>query len=410
MRVKTILVAASLAGLAMLLVAGPAAADVIKVSPGESIQTAIDQAGPGDTVKVAPGTYQENVQIKTDGITLKGAGSDQTLIEAAATPAAVDPICEGTGICVTDFAGDPSEPPSTPSLSDVRIKDLAVTGFGFSGVFFFATVDQRVSHVLAKDNEGYGIAAFNTTGGEYRDNVASNNGEAGLYVGDSPEANADVHDNEAYGNGIGLFFRDAAHGVVEDNQSHDNCIGVLFLDTPDDPTAPAPNSDWVARDNEVNHNNKACPAGDEGDATSGLGIVINGAHAITLVGNTVNDNQPSGPTAGSGGIVIVSDPDSPVSTDNVVKHNSAFGNLPDDILWDGQGTNTFTDNRCETSEPAGLCVSGHGHGHHGGDGHGDHGHGGKGDHGHGGKGDHGQNHHKHHNKNHKHHGKHGHDD
>src|SRR3954447_14118332 len=191
MRVKTILVAASLAGLAMLLVAGPAAADVIKVSPGESIQTAIDQAGSGDTVKIAPGTYQENVQIKTDGITLKGAGSDQTLIEAAATPAAVDPICEGTGVCVTDFAGDPSGPPPSPSLSDVRIKDLAVTGFGFSGVFFFATVDQRVSHVLAKDNEGYGIAAFNTTGGEYRGNVASNNGEAGLYVGDSPEANAD---------------------------------------------------------------------------------------------------------------------------------------------------------------------------------------------------------------------------
>jgi parallel beta helix pectate lyase-like protein len=407
MRVKTILVAAGLAGLAMLLFAGPAAADVIKVSPGEKIQAAIDQASPGDTVKVAPGTYQENVQIRTQGITLKGSG-DETLIEAPATPAAVDPICDGAGICVSDFAGDPAGPPPTPSLADVRVKDLKVQGFGFSGVLFFATVDQRVTDVSGDGNPGYGIAAFNTTGGQYWDNVTSNNGEAGLYVGDSPEANAVVRDNEAYGNGIGLFFRDAAHGVVEENESHDNCIGILFLDTPDDPSAPTPNSDWTARDNDVNHNNKACPAGDEGDATSGLGIVINGAHAITLVDNTTNDNQPSGPTAGSGGIVIITDPGSPLSTDNVIKDNKAFGNLPFDILWDEQGTNTFIDNRCETSSPDGLCVTGHGNGHHGDDGDDDDDHG---DHGVGGKGDHGNGHHKHHKKHGKHHkGKHGHDD
>src|SRR4051812_18878089 len=124
MRVKTTLVAAGLAGLAMLLVAGPAAADTIKVSPGESIQAAIDQAAPGDTVKVAPGTYQENVQIKTEGIKLKGSGSDETVIEPATPPATLAPICGGAGICVTDFAGDPSGPPPTPSLADVKIEDL----------------------------------------------------------------------------------------------------------------------------------------------------------------------------------------------------------------------------------------------------------------------------------------------
>src|SRR2546422_79864 len=74
-------VAAALAGLTTMLLSGPAAADVTKVHPGESIQTAIDQASPGDTIKLAPGTYHESVQIKTDGITLKGAGADQTVIE-----------------------------------------------------------------------------------------------------------------------------------------------------------------------------------------------------------------------------------------------------------------------------------------------------------------------------------------
>ena len=47
MRVKKTLVAAALAGLTTMLLSGPAAADVIKVSPGDSIQAAIDKADPG---------------------------------------------------------------------------------------------------------------------------------------------------------------------------------------------------------------------------------------------------------------------------------------------------------------------------------------------------------------------------
>src|SRR5438876_9437992 len=148
MRVKMTLVAAALAGLTMMLLSGPAAADVIKVSPGQSIQSAIDKADKGDTVKLAPGTYTENVQIKTEGLTLKGAGSHSTVIQPPATPNQVDPICEGTGICASDAA----DQNASPSLEDVTVKDLKVTGFGFSGIFFFATVDQRVTDVLAEGN------------------------------------------------------------------------------------------------------------------------------------------------------------------------------------------------------------------------------------------------------------------
>jgi hypothetical protein len=182
---------------------------------------------------------------------------------------------------------------------------------------------------------------------------------------------------------------------------------MLFLDTPDDPTAPRPNSDWIARDNSVNHNNKAC-SGEEGDS-SGIGIAIDGAHRITLVDNTANGNQPSGPTIGSGGILVLTEPGSPTATDNVIKHNTAFGNLPVDLFWDQQGTNTFTGNRCKTSNPDGLCAKGgHGHGHGHGDGH--HGNDGEADHHgdnghHGDKGHHGNKHGKHKHKHGKHKGK-----
>jgi nitrous oxidase accessory protein NosD len=391
------LVAAALAGLTTMLLSGPAAADTIKVPPGGSIQEAVNKAKPGDTVKVAAGTYQQNVQIKTDGITLKGEGPDETVIEPGTPPTAADPFCEGNGICIVDATPHQNGPPTVNRvIADVRVKELAVQGFTGTGVLFFGTRNQRVIDVLAQNNGSYGIAAFETTEGKYWDNVTPNNHEAGIYIGDSPNADALVRDNVSNGNlGNGIFIRDASHGVVKNNQTYDNCVGILLLDTPE----PTENTDWVAHDNSVNHNNKACPATDESRAISGIGIGIAGPHGLLIRNNTVNGNQPGGPTDFSGGIVLATIPGSPATTGNRIEENSAFGNAPVDLLWDRQGVNTFQDNRCKTSDPQGLCVNGDDDGD---DDSAENGHqGDNGDHG-----DHGDKHksHKHH-KHHKH-GKH----
>ena len=54
-------------------VAGPPMTDVIVVvNDGESIQQAVQNAEPGTTIQVMPGTYKETVFIDKDGIRLIG--------------------------------------------------------------------------------------------------------------------------------------------------------------------------------------------------------------------------------------------------------------------------------------------------------------------------------------------------
>src|ERR1700687_5286229 len=76
---RRFVIAAWVAGLALALSSGTAASAwasrTIVVGPGQSIQAAINEASPGDTVLVEPGVYHQSVQIRTDGITLRGSGA-----------------------------------------------------------------------------------------------------------------------------------------------------------------------------------------------------------------------------------------------------------------------------------------------------------------------------------------------
>src|SRR6266567_932394 len=85
----------------------------VQVVAGQSIQDALNGAAAGATVCVGPGTYQENLLINKDGITLKGAGPGATVLQPPAQPRAfcpvldIEPIGPETlgvnGICVADL-------------------------------------------------------------------------------------------------------------------------------------------------------------------------------------------------------------------------------------------------------------------------------------------------------------------
>lgn len=95
----------------------PAAAHAVRVVPTSypTIQAAVDAAEPGDTIRVRPGTYVEQVSIEKN-VTLTGAGPFVTTIRA---PALLVPGPTGRSAIVTIAAG-----------AHVRMSNLTVSGPG----------------------------------------------------------------------------------------------------------------------------------------------------------------------------------------------------------------------------------------------------------------------------------------
>jgi parallel beta-helix repeat protein len=181
-------------------------------------------------------------------------------------------------------------------------------------------------------------------------NTTGNDGEAGIYIGDSPRANATVTGNDTYGNLFGIFVRDALGGSISGNEVHNNCMGMLFL-----ADAPGPAGNFEVRGNTVRKNTRSCPAGEEGPAFSGVGIALWGARDVEIQANKVFGNVPSGPTAFHGGVVLVRGFGGTPPADNSVVGNEILRNRPD-IFWDRSGSgNRFAGNECRTSRPGGLC-------------------------------------------------------
>lgn len=321
------------------------------VHAGQSIQKAVDAARPGQTIFVRAGTYREHVVISKDGISLRG---HRAVIEPPAT--AQPNACTSPenpvpteGICVLGDV-DPATGEVSDYVEDVSVSGFTARGFGGSGFFALGARDATFKRNQADDNEEYGLAAFTSIGTRMLFNRASGSDEAGLYVGDSPEANAKVFGNEADDNGFGIFVRNALHGAIAGNRVHDNCLGVLFLGD-----APGPVGKFDVRFNKISRNNKACPAGEESDAVSGVGLALSGATGVDVRHNLIVGNVPGGPSDFSGGVLVAAGDGGTVPTDNTVKRNVIRRNQTD-ITWDGSGTgNVLEPNRCDTSVPAELC-------------------------------------------------------
>ena len=340
--------AASLAGVAPAF-AGSAA--VIVVHPGQSIQRAVNHAGPGDTIMVEAGVYHQSVQIKhTDDLTLQGAGAGAhgTILMPPVSPAARTNACERqhSGICVFGT--------STTPVDGTRVSGFRVVGFHGIGIVAFGSSNSRFDHDAALHNGEYGMTSFVSSGNTYDHNLAVGSEEAGFYYGDSPDAQGTFEHNVSRGNLFGFFLRDSATGVLQDNLATGNCAGFLFLDT-----GSGIAGNWTAQHDISSRNDRFCPANEEAPAISGVGMAIVGADGVVITENRIDRNVPSQQADISGGVVVLSSVPFGGNDENgnQVTENTILRNRPKDVIWDGKGTgNTFSGNNCRRSRPSSICM------------------------------------------------------
>jgi nitrous oxidase accessory protein NosD len=300
------------------------------VRPGESIQKAIKAAHPGDTIVVLGGVHHGTVVINKDGISLRGVDA---VLKPPAKPSSP---CGASGFCVT--------------ADNVSISGFTVRNFPATGIIAMGARNPKFMTNRAFNNGEYGIATFSSPGTKMIANLTRGSDDAGLYVGDSPHANATIAANETYDNFLGILVRNARHGKIAGNQVHNNCVGMFIL-----ADAPGPAGVFDVRGNKVVNNTRACPAFEGAPPLSGVGIALLGARGMEIKSNHIIHNVPSGPTGFSGGVVIVSGFEGTPPTNNTLTGNTILRNKPD-IYWDKSGSgNRFKPNNCKTSKPGRLC-------------------------------------------------------
>lgn len=115
----------SLVALALSSVATLSPAAVIDVvpGPGTPIQSAIDAASPGDTIKLAGGSYPEAIVI-TKALRLHGVA--RTYLDGMPTPATIRPGCTGSTSGITVAADD-------VVIRDLRVEEFTDYGIGIQG-------------------------------------------------------------------------------------------------------------------------------------------------------------------------------------------------------------------------------------------------------------------------------------
>jgi parallel beta-helix repeat protein len=269
-------------------VAVPAsAADLTVGTQGQfnTIQQAVDAAKPGDTVRIAPGTYTENVVVN----------KQLTITAISGRP--------------TVQAADPSKDVFLLSSPGVHIDGLTITG-GASGVEIQGVSNCVVTNVVAQDNVR-GVYLANSTQSEISNSNLAGNGY-GVYGDGSSNntlssnvATGEKGNGNTLGDGIFLNYGDS-NTVTRNNLSANHVFGIsLYSSTRN-----------VISNNTINDNDR-------------VGIRLGpGSNDNTVTFNTIARNsvipQPVAETFPASGILIVSATGNQIYLNNFISQPNAI--------------------------------------------------------------------------------------
>ncbi|MDD4652135.1 MAG: NosD domain-containing protein, partial [Methanothrix sp.] len=238
---------------AMIILSSPTLAATIAVSPGESIQAAIDEANSGDTIFVESGIYRESLNI-SKAINL--LGSSKPVLDGGAMNSAVLLSAGGasisgfeirtirhTGIFVTSEGNLIENNTISDCLDGIRLDHSRSNNVSrndvnnnTNGIALYSSSGNRIERNLVRDNyineEGdCGIFLAYCQDNIIENNIMSNNGDASLSLRSSGKNTLRknlITNNDWYG----ICLSDSSNGnVIEGNQVLQNGDSGIYLDS-----------------------------------------------------------------------------------------------------------------------------------------------------------------------------------
>jgi cytochrome c peroxidase len=310
----------------------------ITIHEGESIQAAVDQALPGDTVLVEPGVYTQTVYVDIPNLTIRG------IVEGENRP-----WIDGQGVLSDGFntTGD----------------NFTLEGFGIKNTIGNGVLTTGAEHLVYRDliiqDAGiYGIYPVETTDVLIENSILSGIADAAIYVGQS-RGPIIVRNNEVFENVTGIEIENSTNAEVYDNYAHDNTGGILVFLLPNNPSKVGYNTRvYNNRIENNNHPNFGAENSTVGKVPPGTGIMIMTADSTEVFNNTITGNQTFGVALTSLYMLYPRDtvfdlgplPENNWIHDNIYENNGydpaglvkEIGLPGADILWSGEGwSNSF---------------------------------------------------------------------
>lgn len=323
----------------------------LRVQAGETIQTAVDRALPGDIIEVPYGIYNERVVIDFNRITVRGLPNDKNEW----------PVLDGQGKLADGLIS---------SGNDFELANFQIKNYTDNGVLVEGATNVYL-HDLYTENTGiYGLYPVQSTNVKIERVRVTGVIDAGVYVGQSKDII--VRDCEAWGNVIGIELENTVNAEVYNNHVYSNTVGLSIVLLP---TLTAKVSrDIKVHDNISENNNKINNARVGGAARglpTGVGLLHLGTKNSDNYHNTFRGNKSGGVAVYNVKVGFGNTLDVPPTPENNWVHENQYANngfdadpllkklgVPgSDIVWDGSGWGNRFDETKVTMFPPLLPTS-----------------------------------------------------
>jgi len=263
--------------------------NTVTISPGmteSAIASAFSTAAENSTIAFQAGTFKFtnslNLASKT-GITVKGAGIDQTILDFSSQTAG------GDGVVQSNASGSTVK----VTFQDFTIIDTAGDGLkitGGNGVYVHRV---KVGWPTRSTHGGYGIYPVQSKNVLVENSVADGASDTGIYVGQSDTII--VRNNTATHNVSGIEIENSFNADVTGNNSNNNTVGFLVFDLPNLPQVGGHNvrvySNMFTDNNTPNFGDVS---GTVALVPAGTGGAVMANTKVEVFGNTFSGNTAVG--------------------------------------------------------------------------------------------------------------------